>query len=166
MLGSLFRKKISATQLPNEKCRWCYARRIGLVDHAPVPVCEACWADAWTKERARLAEYSRARDAKEEPADFVEGSLHRMMREFDREFRVHMKRGNAPITVIDMLTDTQTAVTDLAALGTKVDEAEARGDHETVAKLSAEMRAKEDMIDSYRKTGPAMVSELDRAGEQ
>ena len=139
MFGNPFRKNVSAIEMPREKCRWCL-KRIGYPNHAPVPVCNACFSEAYNDN----AKWSR------------------LCTEFEREMRAYVRKLQARPDMVDVCQVSMEANSFLVEIGKLVDAAEKRGDTAEFKELSELMRQVMDHHATFRREAPGLVRELEK----
>lgn len=126
-------------------CRWC-TKRIGLVNHHPIPVCQACW------------ELSKANVSAASP----KGNLReRLFLEFPKEARIWVKRMSTRPDPLQASVEEAGAIADLARDLTK---AMSAGDPALVARLSQEMQLRLVKLAEFKLAAPALMKDFE-AGE-
>jgi len=145
MFGNPFKRNLSRTEYPAERCRWCL-KRIGLDGPYPVPVCEGCFHLAYSNPSE----------------DSPKGNLwERMTGEFPAEFKVWVKRMRTTPDRLEVLTTSTDGLQEIRELRTAQEAADAAGDRVESQRIETLIQEKITAISTFKKEMPALIDALE-----
>lgn len=146
----------SAKDLEHQKCRRCN-KKIGVIEHAPIPVCGPCWLSA-LDNRVSGPAYDDMRDA-----------FHKIMRDFDAEARRWVRRMQTRPTRLDVLRDSNEGLDDVREMGRQIDAAYSRAkvskskaDTDEAERIEETMRQRMEAISQNRPAALAAADVIER----
>jgi hypothetical protein len=174
--GNPFRKDVPVTEFHNEKCRWCL-QKIGAGMRYPLPLCDTCFMSAYNhssrvfccshpshKEAGGPSVLIDAQCEHRPPGKWPGNIWERMCTEFDREFRIYLKRSSGtsltPMDVVATALEVQQEITDMKKA---LKQASLANDTFLMERLTDQIASKTKMLAEFRTELPKQIAEYEKA---